>query len=205
MTLQRLHPSFPEITREFYDKEMSGQSNELIVPKLLPQLNSEEQKYLWMEKEAEYRRLTGGGMTPMSGLASFLDLCERSSIKMIVVTNAPRVDAIHTLSMLNLFDRFGSSMVIGMECEEAKPHPAPYLEGLRRLGLSAEECIAFEDSPSGTKSARAANLPVVALLSSRSEEEMTSQHKCILAVRSFDDPRLLSLIHERLNVEVKNE
>ena len=44
--------------------------------------------------------------------------------------------------------RFGAR-VPSAECKAGKPSPEPYLEGLRRLGLDAEMCIAFEDSPAG--------------------------------------------------------
>ena len=35
-------------------------------------------------------------------------------------------------------------LVVGCECERAKPHPDPYLEGIRRLGAAPEHCIVFE-------------------------------------------------------------
>lgn len=52
-------------------------------------------------------------------------------------------------------------MVIGYECARAKPHPDPYLEGLARIGLSADDCVAFEDSVNGVGSAVAAGIYTV--------------------------------------------
>lgn len=52
-------------------------------------------------------------------------------------------------------------MVIGYECARAKPYPDPYLEGLSKLGLSADVCIAFEDSVNGVSSAVSAGLYTV--------------------------------------------
>ena len=49
-------------------------------------------------------------------------------------------------------------MVIGYECPRSKPHPDPYLEGLSRLGLPADACVAFEDSVNGVSSAISAGL-----------------------------------------------
>jgi HAD superfamily hydrolase (TIGR01509 family) len=42
-----------------------------------------------------------------------------------------------------------------------KPHPQVYLQVLRRLGLPAQACIAFEDSSNGLRAARAANIPTI--------------------------------------------
>lgn len=58
----------------------------------------------------------------------------------------------------SLFVRFGETMVIGYECARSKPFPDPYLEGLSKLGLSAADCVAFEDSVNGVSSAVSAGL-----------------------------------------------
>ena len=42
-----------------------------------------------------------------------------------------------------------------------KPHPQVYLQTLKRLGLSAQVCLAIEDSANGLKAATAAGLPTV--------------------------------------------
>lgn len=44
-----------------------------------------------------------------------------------------------------------------------KPSPALYLEALAALGVPAERAVAFEDSPNGVRSAKAAGLYVVAV------------------------------------------
>jgi hypothetical protein len=41
-------------------------------------------------------------------------------------------------------------VILGEECANPKPHPDPYLEGLKALGVRAEETIICEDSPAGT-------------------------------------------------------
>lgn len=50
-------------------------------------------------------------------------------------------------------------VVLGEDCAQAKPHPDPYLEGLRLLGLQPEDasgCLVVEDSPSGIRAGVAA-------------------------------------------------
>lgn len=46
---------------------------------------------------------------------------------------------------------------------EGKPHPGVYLTTAARLGVSPEACIAFEDSPNGVLSAKAAGMFCVAV------------------------------------------
>lgn len=40
-------------------------------------------------------------------------------------------------------------VVLGEECANPKPYPDPYQEGLKAFGISPEETIVCEDSPSG--------------------------------------------------------
>jgi len=51
----------------------------------------------------------------------------------------------------------------GDEVENTKPHPEPYQEAARRLGLVTSDCLALEDSPTGAASALAAGCRVVAI------------------------------------------
>lgn len=52
-------------------------------------------------------------------------------------------------------------IVTGDEVAHGKPHPEPYLEAARRLGVKPSRCLAIEDSPTGATSATAAGCVVV--------------------------------------------
>jgi len=47
-------------------------------------------------------------------------------------------------------------VVAGDDVTNGKPHPEPYLSAAELLGVAPEDCIAFEDSPTGLASAEAA-------------------------------------------------
>ena len=47
--------------------------------------------------------------------------------------------------------------------DRAKPRPDLYLEALLRLGIRADEAIAFEDSPNGLRAAKGAGIYCVAV------------------------------------------
>ena len=52
-------------------------------------------------------------------------------------------------------------VVTGDAVSRGKPHPEPYLTAARRLGVSAGDCVAIEDSNTGTRSAEAAGCTVL--------------------------------------------
>ncbi|HUN93938.1 MAG TPA: HAD-IA family hydrolase [Burkholderiaceae bacterium] len=62
-----------------------------------------------------------------------------------------------------------------------KPHPQVYLQALKRLGLSAAECLAIEDSANGLKAARAAGLATIV-----THNSFTAHHEFDGAARILD-------------------
>jgi beta-phosphoglucomutase-like phosphatase (HAD superfamily) len=54
-----------------------------------------------------------------------------------------------------------TASVAGDEVTAGKPHPDPYLEGLRLLGVPATGAVVLEDSPTGAASGHAAGCAVV--------------------------------------------
>jgi phosphoglycolate phosphatase len=86
-----------------------------------------------------------------------------------VVTNAPKENARHVLGALGLDPPL---LVLAEEVGRGKPDPLPYQVALKRLGVAPEEALAFEDSPSGVKSAVGAGLPTYALLTGHPQEAL---------------------------------
>lgn len=54
-------------------------------------------------------------------------------------------------------------LVCGDEVSNTKPHPEPYLVAARLLGVSPQDCVAIEDSPTGVASAAEAGAWVLAI------------------------------------------
>ncbi|KAJ9118176.1 hypothetical protein QFC22_004080 [Naganishia vaughanmartiniae] len=64
-------------------------------------------------------------------------------------------------------------MVTANDVKMGKPHPEPYLTGADKLGKSIENCIVFEDAPSGIKSGVASGAKVLAVCTSHTREQVT--------------------------------
>jgi HAD superfamily hydrolase (TIGR01509 family) len=56
-----------------------------------------------------------------------------------------------------------AATIVGDEVRRGKPHPEPYLAAARALKVSAKDCVALEDSPTGVRSATAAGCHVIAI------------------------------------------
>jgi HAD superfamily hydrolase (TIGR01509 family) len=78
-------------------------------------------------------------------------------VRMAIVTTAKRADfeLIHENRQVTKFMDF---VLVREDYKVAKPHPEPYLTGLRRLGATRGETLVVEDSSRGLKSAVAAGI-----------------------------------------------
>lgn len=173
-------------------KELMGFSTASLAERFLPDQPPERQAAIMDEKEAVFRRLVSGKIQPMPGLMTLLAWADRAGIPMVAVTNAPRLNAEMLLAGLGIMDRF-KALMIGDELPHAKPHPLPYLEGLRAVNASAILSVAFEDSRSGIASASAAGIATVGIRSSLSHAELVAAG-ARLTVASFDDLDLMKMI-----------
>ena len=78
-------------------------------------------------------------------------------VRMAIVTTAKRVDfeIIHEKRQVRQFMDF---VLVREDYELAKPHPEPYLTGLKRFGATKDETLVVEDSSRGLNSAVAAGI-----------------------------------------------
>jgi HAD superfamily hydrolase (TIGR01509 family) len=180
-----------------FAREVQGFSNASIGERFLPDQTPERQAAIMGEKEAAFRSLVSGKIRPVPGLMMLLALADRASIPMVAVTNAPRLNAEMLLSGLAIIDRF-KAIVIGDELPHGKPHPMPYLEGLRAVNAAAGLSVAFEDSRSGIRSASAAGIATVGIRTSLSHADMLEAGARMTA-ETFDDPELMKLVATTMN------
>jgi HAD superfamily hydrolase (TIGR01509 family) len=156
-----------------FTKELQGFSNAAISARFLAGEPPTHQAAIIDEKEAAFRKLVAGKIQPLPGLMTLLALADRASIPMVAVTNAPRLNAEMLLSGLGIMHRF-KALVLGDELAHGKPHPMPYLEGLRAVSAAPKLSVAFEDSRSGIQSASAAGIATIGIRTSLGHADMVA-------------------------------
>eukprot|EP01035_Chromulina_nebulosa_P039824 gene39824-53855_t len=154
-----------------------------------------------LRKEAVFRDLAVTQIRPLPGLMALLDMADRAGVPMAAVTNAPRLNAEMMLTGLGIADRF-AVLVIGDELAQGKPHPLPYLEGLRGLGGDPKASVAFEDSRSGVQAASAAGIATVGIRTSVGLDDLLAAGAATTA-QSFDAPELVGWLAERMQCVCK--
>jgi HAD superfamily hydrolase (TIGR01509 family) len=100
------------------------------------------------------------GIAIKAGVVELLDLLDALRLPRAIATSSDRQVVVDRLEPCGLYARFHA--VVGNEdCAEGKPHPEPYLNAARALGLDPTLCLALEDSYSGVRSAHAAGMMTV--------------------------------------------
>jgi HAD superfamily hydrolase (TIGR01509 family) len=195
LTWQEMMQSYGlAIDSSFYKEHFSGRLNIQIIQDLLPQLSPAEGEQLSQFKEATFRARAASVLKPLPGLIDILDWADQQQLKRAAVTNAPRANAKQMLQTLSIEDRL-PIVILGEELERGKPDPLPYQTALERLEVQPEQAIAFEDSPSGVKSAIGAGIVTVGIATTHSPEGLY-QLGATLVVADFTDDRLKQLLAE---------
>jgi len=116
----------------------------------------------------------GQGITILPGVRSIID--ELAPWRFLpnpcwtICTSATRAYASSALNIASI--PIPDVFVVAEDVSRGKPFPDPYLLGAERAGVKPENCIVFEDAPSGIRSGRAAGCKVIALLTTHSREQV---------------------------------
>jgi HAD superfamily hydrolase (TIGR01509 family) len=115
-------------------------------------------------KTKGYAGLIASGVCPLRpGIQALLVAARKRGQRLAIATTTSRdnIDVLLTAALgRDWVDRF-EVIVAGDEVPRKKPAPDVYLEVLSRLGLSASECLAIEDSGNGLVAASLAGIPVL--------------------------------------------
>ncbi|MET8370601.1 HAD-IA family hydrolase [Micromonospora profundi] len=109
-----------------------------------------------------YRAELNAALEPAPGIVGWLDRAAELGLRLAVASSSPVTHVGAMLDRTGLRARF-EVLVTGEEVAAHKPDPAVYLLALDRLGVQAQEAIAFEDTPHGVAAAHAAGLRCVAV------------------------------------------
>jgi HAD superfamily hydrolase (TIGR01509 family) len=180
------------IDDEFFRTKIAGRQNALICADLFPSWDTQTAEQWSADKEAAFRDKAVGKLKPMRGLDEVMTLIEELGLKKAAVTNAPRLNAEFMLNVIGRFDWF-DTVVIGDECERAKPDPLPYALAMDRLGVSPHECIVIEDSPSGAQAGVASGAWTVGILTSQ-PSGVLKKVGCKLLIQDYTDQRFLQVL-----------
>lgn len=109
----------------------------------------------------------------LPGVDAFFKTLKANNIK--IALGSASKNSMLILNNLGLADYF-DAIVDGNKVSKAKPDPEVFTLAAKEMGLSADECVVFEDAQAGIEAAKAGGMKVVAV---GSEENLTDFDKII--------------------------
>lgn len=111
----------------------------------------------------EYMAARGGEAPAMPGAAAVLDKVRALGLQRVLVTGSAQQSLLQRLEAHYPGHFTRELMVTGDDVRYGKPNPEPYLMGLQKAGVSADEAIVVENAPLGVRAAVAAGIRTIAV------------------------------------------
>lgn len=105
-------------------------------------------------------RINRDGVPIKKGLIPLLDYLKSNGVRLAVATSTSAQTAHKVIRLAGVYDYF-DSFVCGEDVTNGKPAPDVFLKAAEKIGVEPKDCIAFEDSINGIKSAYAAKMTTV--------------------------------------------
>ncbi|MDR1682471.1 MAG: HAD-IA family hydrolase, partial [Candidatus Symbiothrix sp.] len=145
-------------TDEFYLYEgRTGQStvNLLFNRQFGRDANPEEMQRIYEQKARRFIELEQPESRPMPGALEVLQKIKDLGLQRIIVTGSGQHDLFAKLDK-HFFGFFNhEQMITAYDVKFGKPHPEPYLMGLKKANVCPNEAIVVENAPLGVESAHA--------------------------------------------------
>jgi HAD superfamily hydrolase (TIGR01509 family) len=126
-------------------------------------------------------RLKTKDVNLMPYVADVLEYFHQKNLTLALVTSSPRQD-VEAVFERNGLGKYFKLIITRTEVTKSKPDPESYLVCVEKLGLNKEECLVFEDTINGIKSAKAAGLTCFAI-----QNNIDEHHKLTIADKLFLD------------------
>jgi mannitol-1-/sugar-/sorbitol-6-/2-deoxyglucose-6-phosphatase len=120
----------------------------------------------------------------LPGAREVLGQCAAQGWRIALASNSPASLCHLVLARLGIGAHFDAVVSVD-DVERGKPDPDIYLLAARRLGVEPHECLAFEDSPVGTRAALAAGMRVVAVPSASQDFSGVDPHLVLRGLHEF--------------------
>ena len=153
--------STPELFYLYEGRTGESTINELYQKTSQRDATDEEKKSIYEEKATLFNRYNDG--KAMQGATEVLKAVKASGLQTLVVTGSGQHSLINKLEHTypGYFKR--EKMVTAFDVKLGKPHPEPYLMGLKKAGVNPHEAFVVENAPMGVQAGVAAGIFTIAV------------------------------------------
>ena len=122
-------------------------------------------------KESRYRDIIADKLNPADGVMDLLEGLKNRHFLMAVGSSTPRANVEFLIEHLGA-KKYFNAYVCEEDISRGKPAPDTFLKAAEKLSLKPSCCVVVEDAVQGVDAGRAAGMPVVAVTTTRSKEDL---------------------------------
>jgi len=167
-----------------------GKRNETIIPEILRWTRDHQKIAAWGKRKEEIYRLLAKeeGIVLQKGARQFLEFAHKASIPCSVGTSTEKANVELACSQFGL-EKFFLSITSSEDVSEGKSNPEVFIKACKKLSVSPENAVVFEDSPHGIKAGIAGGMKTIALTTTHNLKAFSDLHPSMI-IDSFDDLRM---------------
>ena len=189
MTLRQygLDLSLPEVITTCHGKNVE------IIERLFPgRYTLEERERISFEKESWYRSIFLPELRLVAGLPDLLEAARAAGIPMGIGTAAPQANLNFVLDNLHI-RHFFHTVLHADDVDRGKPAPDVFLKAAAQLGVEPADCVVFEDSPTGARTALNAGMKAFIITTTHAAEEFAEIPSVLRCVPDFTELNLSAI------------
>lgn len=167
-----------------------------ILERLFPgKYSLEERERISFEKESSYREIFLSELQLLPGLTELLETARKARIPMGIGTAAPKENVDFVLDNLNIRHYF-QAVIHADLVEKGKPDPEVFYKVADQLGVNYADCLVFEDSPTGAKTALNAGMKTIILTTTHRAAEFADISSVLRCVPDYTGIDILKELEE---------
>ena len=145
----------------------------------------EEKQRIYAAKSALFNTLPEA--KPMPGAREALEAARECGAKIVLVTGSAQLSLIEHLELHYQGFFRKELMVTAFDVKRGKPNPEPYLMGLEKAGVRADEAVVVENAPLGVEAGRAAGIFTIAANTGPLPDEVLKQSGADIVVAGMHE------------------
>ncbi|MBI1225999.1 MAG: HAD-IA family hydrolase [Bacteroidetes bacterium] len=174
-----------DMTLEEVKEQIHGINEEILERIFGDRFTPEERRQIAWEKEAAYREIFLPELKLVQGLPAFLDKAKAAGIPMAIGTAAPTENVDFVLDHLELRPYF-MGVFDAKSVSKGKPDPEIFEKAAASMGLSAADCLIFEDSVTGAEAAKRAGAKAFIVTTTHAVEEFAKYDHIVRYIDNFE-------------------
>lgn len=185
-----LHLTMEEVVATCHGKNVE------IIERLFPgKYSLAERERISFEKERGYREIFLSELKLLPGLHELLEIARKAQIPMGIGTAAPKENVDFVLDHLNIRHYF-QVVIQAEDVNKGKPEPEVFFKVADQLGVAYADCLVFEDSPTGARTALNAGMKAIILTTTHRAEEFSNIPSVLQCVPDYMGIDILSEIEQ---------